>query len=55
MDNAEKGGVTLSRDHIWPIGITIALLIVIAVNVAFIVIAVGGQDEIAPSYVEGDR
>jgi len=47
--------IKLTRDHVWPIGITIALLIVVAVNIAFIVIAVGGQDEVAPSYVEGER
>ena len=39
------GWITLTRDHVWPIGITIALLLVVAVNVAFIVIAVRGQDE----------
>ncbi len=47
--------LTLTRDHVWPLGIAIALLIVIAVNVTFIVIAVRGQDEIAQSYVEGER
>ncbi len=47
--------VKLTRDHVWPVGITIALLIVVAVNIAFIVIAVGGQDEVAESYMEGNR
>ena len=42
-------------DHVWPIGITLALLLVVAVNVAFIVIAVGGADEIAESYEAGER
>ena len=49
------GRITLSGDHVWPIGITIALLIVIAVNVTFIVVAVRGQDDVVPSYVQGER
>ncbi|MDA0313576.1 MAG: hypothetical protein O2992_15900 [Gemmatimonadetes bacterium] len=47
--------VKLTRDHVWPVGITIVLLIVVAVNVVFIVLAVGGQDEVAESYTEGKR
>jgi hypothetical protein len=39
----------------WPIGIALALLIVIAVNVAFVYIAVRGADEVAPSYVTEPR
>lgn len=42
-------------DHIWPIGITLALLVVVAVNAAFIVIAVNGADEVAESYEAGER
>jgi hypothetical protein len=42
-------------DHVWPIGITLALLVVVAVNVAFIAIAVGGADEVAESYESGER
>jgi len=47
--------ITLTADHAWPIGIALALFVVIMVNVAFIVIAVSGQDEVAASYVEGER
>jgi len=47
--------ITLGREHVWPIGIAIALLIVVLVNVAFIVVAVRGQDAVSPSYVEGQR
>jgi len=35
---------------LWPIVITVGLLIVILVNVLFIYVSVSGQDEIAPSY-----
>jgi hypothetical protein len=42
-------------DHVWPIGITLALLVVVAVNVAFIVVAVQGADEVAASYETGER
>ncbi len=34
----------------WPMGIAIALAIVVMVNVAFIVIAVRGSDPVVPSY-----
>jgi hypothetical protein len=42
-------------DRVWPIGITVALLIVVAVNVAFIVIAIEGADPVAESYDTGER
>ena len=34
----------------WPIAIAVGLLLVIAINVAFIVIAVRGQDPVVGSY-----
>lgn len=34
----------------WPMGIVIALVVVIAINVAFIVVAVRGSDPVVPSY-----
>lgn len=37
-------------DRRWPIAVTIGLLIVVLVNLAFIYVAVSGKDEIAPSY-----
>ena len=36
--------------RLWPIGITIGLILVILVNVAFIYIAVSGADGVVPSY-----
>ena len=42
-------------DRIWPIGITIALFIVVTVNIGFIVVAVSGADPVAESYESGQR
>lgn len=51
----EPRRLTLSRDLIWPVGICIALAVVIAVNATFIWIAVRGADEVVPSYLHGER
>jgi hypothetical protein len=37
-------------DRRWAIAITIGLLVVVLVNLAFIYVAVHGKDEIVPSY-----
>ena len=50
-----KGQITLSRDHLWPWIIGIALAVVLAVNAVFIYIAVTGADSVAPSYTTGER
>ncbi len=42
-------------DMVWPIAITVGLLIVVAVNVVFVVVAVGGADPVAESYEAGER
>lgn len=42
-------------DLVWPIAITVGLLIVVAVNVVFVVIAVGGADPVVESYEAGER
>ena len=47
--------ITLGDESVWPTIIIIALALVMAVNAAFIYIAVTGADEVAPSYVEGER
>jgi hypothetical protein len=39
----------------WPVAIVIGLLVVVAVNIAFIVVAVGGADPVAESYEAGER
>ncbi len=41
--------------RIWPLAITISELIVVAVNIVFIVVAVGGADPVAESYEAGER
>ncbi len=57
MDKTEPNGrrITLSDHSVWPAIIIAALVVVVAVNVAFIYIAVSGQDTVAPSYVDGER
>ena len=35
---------------LWPVGITVALIIVALVNAIFIYLAVSGADDVAPSY-----
>lgn len=42
--------IEISRDLLWPIAIVVGLLIVVAVNVAFIYIAVSGADAVVESY-----
>ena len=39
----------------WKIGIAVGLLVVILVNVAFIVVAIQGADEVVPSYAAEAR
>lgn len=45
----------LRDDMLWPFLIVVALAVVMAVNVAFIYIAVTGADEVVPSYTAGQR
>jgi hypothetical protein len=40
---------------IWPAAVVLFLVTVVLVNVVFIYVAVRGADEVAPSYVTGDR
>ncbi len=50
-DQSDEGRVIeLSRNHVWPLAIIIGLLVVVAVNAAFIYIAVSGADEVVSSY-----
>jgi len=55
MNNTIEVDSTRWSHRVWPIGITIGLLIVVAVNVVFIVVAVGGADAVAESYEAGER
>lgn len=54
-DARPRGRITLDRDHLWPAIIITALAVVMIVNACFIWIAVRGADEVAPSYVQGER
>lgn len=54
MSNVEVDPDRWSQ-RVWPLGITFALLVVVAVNIAFIVIAVRGADPVAESYEAGER
>jgi len=47
--------VVIRPEWIWPAAIIVALLIVVAVNVAYIWVAVSGADDVVPSYVTEDR
>lgn len=43
------------RAWVWPVGIVVGLLLVILVNVGFIMVAVGGADEVVESYTTEPR
>jgi hypothetical protein len=43
------------RGWLWPAAIVVGLLLVVAVNVGFAVVAVRGADEIVESYVTEER
>jgi len=55
MNELNRNTITVSRDHLWPWIIAVALAVVLAVNGAFIYIAVTGADPVAPSYNTGER
>jgi hypothetical protein len=40
---------------VWPAAIIAGALVVVAVNIAFIMIAVDGADPVVPSYMEEER
>jgi len=47
--------IEVSRDWVWPVGLTLALLFVVLVNAAFIYVAVSGADEVVESYETEER
>jgi hypothetical protein len=51
----EQGSEGVKNDRLWPIILTTLLVVVVAVNAAFIYIAVTGADDVDPSYVQGER
>lgn len=50
-----KGRLTPHRERLWPMIIAIALALVVLVNVVFLLIAISGADDVAPSYNQGER
>ncbi len=46
---------TKTQSLAWPIGIAVGLAIVVAVNIGFVIVAVGGADPIASAYEAGER
>ena len=42
-------------DLAWPVGITLALTVVVLVNLVFIVYAVNTSDPVDPVYLQGNR
>ena len=52
-DQVGPGGS--SRIRLWPVLITVGLVLVILVNAIFIYIAVSGADDVVPSYQTEER
>jgi hypothetical protein len=50
-----EGVGAVPRDRLWPVLITVGLLLVVLVNVLFIYIAVKGADGVDPSYFSEER
>jgi hypothetical protein len=58
MCPAQEGdneGASGSRVRLWPILITVGLVLVMIVNAIFIYIAVSGADDVVPSYQTEER
>lgn len=55
MARADGGPGRDLHDWIWPAAIVVGLLFVVVVNVGFMVVAVGGADEIVESYTTEER
>ncbi|MDH5590932.1 MAG: FixH family protein [Gemmatimonadota bacterium] len=49
-NSASSGG-----SWVWPVAIIVGMVVVMAVNGAFIYIAVSGADEVVESYESGER
>jgi hypothetical protein len=55
MKASPVAGEANPRDRLWPVLITVGLLLVVLVNVLFIYIAVKGADRVEPSYFTEER
>ena len=45
----------MNPDYRWPIGIAVALLVFVVVQLSFVTVAVRTQDEVVPSYTTAAR
>jgi hypothetical protein len=58
METSEKGTDSSGdgqKSRLWPIIITVGLVVVMVVNFLFIYIAVKGADTVVPSYTSEER
>jgi hypothetical protein len=55
VDRAEVESPATEGAWVWPTAIVVGLLLVVLVNVGFIVVAVGGADEVVESYTTEAR
>ena len=53
--DASAGNLELDEAWKWPVGIALALCFIVAVNIAFIAIAVSGADPVVSTYVDARR
>lgn len=51
----EGSGEKAGRFRLWPVLITLGLVLVVLVNAVFIYIAVSGADDVVPSYQSEKR
>ncbi len=45
----------MNPDHRWPLGIALALLVFVVVQLSFVTLAVRTQDQVVPSYTTAGR
>lgn len=55
MGRGEPAAIESSGAWVWPTAIVVGLLLVVLVNIGFIVVAVGGADEVVESYTTEAR
>jgi len=54
-EDASEVGASGGKSRLWPLVITIGLILVIVVNAVFIYVAVKGADAVVPSYNTEER
>ena len=51
----ENAAARAKPDRLWPMILTLGLVVVVVVNGIFIYMAFSGADDVDPAYVEGTR